>query len=242
MELWQMDVMGRVRLAPGSAVSMPGYARAFGSACPGCLTRRPAERARRVRAPSLGDEPLLMTVAVRVVPAGRAVAGRAARHRYIDIRLLVLAQGVQAGHLDRPAPDAVILADHEPMTGPVFPAGRQPGRAHPLVPAPASHVYAIDAPGCIRCTCPLRGPCADSARTRGAGPARCTRSGNAAQITRSRAAAQATSNHRTDAPIEPSHVTPRGVRLGGAGSASGLRPLHRCLARPGLPGPRGTPH
>src|SRR6266567_688818 len=118
MELWQMDVMGRVRLAPGSAVSMPGYARAFGSACPGCLTRRPAERARRVRAPSLGDEPLLMTVAVRVVPAGRAVAGRGARLR--DDAGFPGGQCPQAGHVSRSAPDA-------------SPAGRTRWCRHPPV-------------------------------------------------------------------------------------------------------------
>src|SRR6266568_626111 len=62
-----------------------------------------------------------------VVPGGRAVARRSARHRD-DAGRPARVQGGQAGHLDRPAPDAVPLADHEPLlmtvAVPVKPAGR----------------------------------------------------------------------------------------------------------------------
>ena len=75
----------------------------------------------------LGDEPLeaVGAGAVHVVPAGRAVARRAARHR-ADRGDPGRVQGLQAGHLDGAAPDAVLLADHEPlgaMRAPVASAG-----------------------------------------------------------------------------------------------------------------------
>src|SRR6266568_4140951 len=88
--------------------------------------------------PLADHEPLLMTVAVPVKPAGRAVAPRGARHRE-DLGPLAFVQGPQAGHLDRPAPDAVPLADHEPlpmtMAVPVVPAGRAARPPGPNEPA-----------------------------------------------------------------------------------------------------------
>ena len=72
-----------------------------------------------------------MTVAVRVEPAGRAVAWRGARHR-ADRGVPARIQGPQAGHLDRLAPGTVGLADHEPLltvaADRVVPAGRAVSR------------------------------------------------------------------------------------------------------------------
>ena len=61
------------------------------------------------------DAPLT-AAAVGVEPAGRAVAGRAARHRQ-DPGVPARVQGRQAGHLGRPAPDTVPLDGHEPLPG-----------------------------------------------------------------------------------------------------------------------------
>src|SRR5215469_3481032 len=73
-------------------------------------------------------ERLLAMGAVRVEPAGGAVARRGTRHR-ADEGTPALVQGPQAGHLDRLAPRAIPLADHEPLpvTGAV--AVEPPGRA-----------------------------------------------------------------------------------------------------------------
>ncbi len=67
----------------------------------------------------------------RVRPAGRAVASRRARHLgHVGVQAGV--QRPQAGHLDRLAPGAVPLADHEPLsalrTVQVGPAGRAVAR------------------------------------------------------------------------------------------------------------------
>ncbi len=87
-----------------------------------------------------------MPGAVRVVPAGRAVARRGARHR-IDPSVSAGVQGRIAGHLDHRAPAAVHLAGHEPLEVPepgavrVEPAGRASARrgarhrGDPAVPA-----------------------------------------------------------------------------------------------------------
>src|SRR5262249_35296305 len=63
-----------------------------------------------------------------VVPAGRAVARRGARHRE-DVGKPE-GQCPQAGHLDRRAPDAVLLADDEPKVVGVIvgPAGAAAAR------------------------------------------------------------------------------------------------------------------
>src|SRR5215469_6324851 len=57
-------------------------------------------------------EPLEVTGAVRIEPAGGAVARRGARHRG-DAGIPARVQRTRAGHPDRLAPGAVALADHE---------------------------------------------------------------------------------------------------------------------------------
>src|SRR5262249_30638356 len=74
--------------------------------------------------PLIGDETLLGKGAVQGGTAVGAVARRRARHRGdIGAKAVVraLIQGAQAGYLDRLAPDAAPLRDHEPLDvrGPV---------------------------------------------------------------------------------------------------------------------------
>src|SRR5215467_110826 len=70
-------------------------------------------------------ETLLMAAAVPVGPDGRAAAWPRARHR-VDGGVPALVQSPQARHLNRPAPPAVLLDDHEPLLTavPVEPDGR----------------------------------------------------------------------------------------------------------------------
>src|SRR5450755_981915 len=76
-----------------------------------------------------GHEPLQVLTSVGVIPGGRAVAPRAARHRPNRGAAPALVQGPEAGHIDRLAPDAVLLVDHEPLTvRVVVPAGRAVAR------------------------------------------------------------------------------------------------------------------
>ena len=77
--------------------------------------------------PLAGHEPLRGAAAVRVVPGGRAVARRGARHR-VDLGVHALVQGRQAGYLDRRAPDAV------PLGWPRTPARCRGGPASPRRP------------------------------------------------------------------------------------------------------------
>src|SRR5260370_18822034 len=71
-------------------------------------------------------ERLVVTVAVRVEPAGAAVARRGTRHRG-DAGIPARVHRTRPGHLPSLAPRAVLLADHErlPVTGAVIvaPAG-----------------------------------------------------------------------------------------------------------------------
>src|SRR5260370_33040322 len=57
---------------------------------------------------------LKSTGGIAVVPVGRAVARRAARHR-ADPGVPARVQGAQAGHLERQAPRPALLTDHEPL-------------------------------------------------------------------------------------------------------------------------------
>src|SRR5258707_1621146 len=97
---------------PGPAVSMPGCARAFRSACPGCREGAGEGGWAGARAVLLGNECLEVRVAVPVGPAGHAVTGWEARHGG-DLSCPALVQGLHAGHVDRLVPGAVVLADHE---------------------------------------------------------------------------------------------------------------------------------
>src|SRR6266436_6038777 len=80
---------------PGLAVSMPGCARAFRSACPDAWEGAGGGGWAGKRA-VLGHECLEMTVAVPVGPAGHAGPCRGARHGG-DLSCPVLVQGLQAG-------------------------------------------------------------------------------------------------------------------------------------------------
>src|ERR1700729_192367 len=62
------------------------------------------------------DERLLVTGAVPVRPAGRAVAGLTTGHRF-DVGVSADVQGRQTGHLDCVAPRAVLISDHERLVG-----------------------------------------------------------------------------------------------------------------------------
>src|SRR5262249_57620895 len=80
---------------------------------PGTIYTKPGSK---IYATRLDDESLGGDVAsgLRVVPAGRAAARRGARHRF-DRGVLAVAQGTEARHLDRLAPDAVLLARAAPL-------------------------------------------------------------------------------------------------------------------------------
>src|SRR5262249_60869113 len=108
---------------------------------------------RRAPGPILLSDPVRprVTEAVEVVPGGGAVARRGTRHRG-DTGRPVPVQDARGGHLDRRAPDAVRLADHErlravgevtvePPGGAVTPRGTPP-RGRPGSPAPGQEAPA----------------------------------------------------------------------------------------------------
>src|SRR5215472_8371924 len=70
----------------------------------------------------LSQESLVASATVQVGAHGRAVAGRGTRYR-ADLCFPARVQRPQAGYVDRLAPRAAVLAEHEPPEVLVPPAG-----------------------------------------------------------------------------------------------------------------------
>src|SRR5712692_7032462 len=112
----RLPVRGAVRVEPACrAVARRGARHGEGLGKPALVQGARGGHLDRLPpgAVALADhERLLVTGAVRVEPACRAVARRRARHGE-GLGTPALVQGARTGHVDRLAPGAVALADHE---------------------------------------------------------------------------------------------------------------------------------